>query len=309
MGTPAIQEKFQAAFDSFLDKVKQDRNIIAVYLFGSLVRGDMWEGSDLDVIAVTSDEKCPRTMFVLVEHGITFHCDVMSRSQFRRSHERMLRGSVQHQIFTTGRLVYTTDESLEEYYQDLAEVGARDFEMLACYAGLIAVAYRHSVRKSLYAHKDPTYLFVWLLTVVRYLANIEVALNQEKIQRESLHQALRLNPETFKPIFDTLFYGEKTLEALEKVAALVDDYLRDRARMIFKPLLGYLQKEGEVRGLSEIYTHLVNRLQMQQESVQLMDTCDWLVDIGIMEQVSSPVNLTPKSRVTVDEPAYFYAGE
>jgi len=40
-----------------------------------------------------------------------------------------------------------------------------------------------------------------------------------------------------------------------------------------------------------------------------MDTCDWLVDIGILKQFSSPVNLTSKSRVTVDEPAYYYSGE
>jgi len=158
----------------------------------------------------------------------------MPRSQFRRSHERMLRGSVKHQMYTTGRLVYTTDDSLQDYYQDLAEVGARDYEMLACYNGLIAVAYRHSVRKSLYAHKDPTYLFVWLLTVIRFMANIEVALHREKIQREGLHQALRLNPETFEPILDRLLHGEKNLDSLTEVAGLVDDYLEAHARQIFK---------------------------------------------------------------------------
>lgn len=304
-----IQQKFQAAFDSFLEKVKDDPTIIAVYIFGSLVRGDMWEGSDLDVIAITRDERSPRKMFVLVENGITFHCDVIPRSQFRRSHERMLRGSIPHQMFTSGKLVYSTDESLHEYYRDLAFVGERDREMLACYYGTIAIAHRHSVRKSLYAHQDPTYMFIWLLEVVRYLACIEIALRGETIQREALHQAIRLNPAVFEPVVTGLLQGDKDLEALQDILGLVDAYLIDRATLIFKPLLEYLLNEGEVRGISEIYQHLVNRLQMRESSVQLFDSCNWLAEIGILQEVSNPLKLTPKSQVTVDEPAYYYDGE
>ena len=79
----------------------------------------MWEGSDLDVVAITSDEKSTRDVFVLIENGIIFHCEVISRSQSRRYHERMLRGSIPHQIYTTGKLMYSIDDSLQDFYQEL----------------------------------------------------------------------------------------------------------------------------------------------------------------------------------------------
>jgi hypothetical protein len=309
MAKNKVREKFQAAFDSFLEKLKQDPNILAVYIYGSLARGDMWEGSDLDVIAITRDERFRQDMGVFVENGITFHCDVIPRSQFRRSHERMLRGSIPHQIFTTGKLVYTTDESLHEYYQSLTTVRERDQELLAFYYGTEAIAIRHSVHKSLYAHQDPTYMFIWLLEVVRNLACIEIALHGEIIQREALHQATRLNPDVFTPIIHDLLHGSKDLASLQQVMGRVEDFLQKNATVIFKPLLEYLANEGEIRGISEVYRHLSNRLLMRHSNLRLFDTCNWLVEIGILQEVNNPVKMTPKSRVTVDEPAYYYDGE
>ena len=46
-----------------------------------------------------------------------------------------------------------------------------------------------------------------------------------------------------------------------------------------------------------------------QTSMQLMDTCNWLVEVGILQEVTNPIKLTSKSRGTVDEPAYYYGGE
>jgi predicted nucleotidyltransferase len=309
MSTQPIRKKFQEAFDSFLEKVKQDPKIIGVYVYGSLARGDMWEGSDLDVVAITSDEKSTRDVFVLIENGIIFHCEVISRSESRRYHERMLRGSIAHQIYTTGKLMYSTDDSLQDFYQDLAVVGDRDREMLACYYGTAVIGFRHSVRKSLLAHKDPLYMFIWLLEDIRYLANIEVVLRGEIIQRESLHQAVKLNPEVFEPIVSRLLHGPKDLDSLQEILGLIEAYMEKNARMIFSPILSYLQNEGDFRGISEMYERLAPRLQMRETSMQLMDTCNWLVEVGVLQEVTNPIKLTSKSRATVDEPAYTYDGE
>ena len=304
-----VQQKFQAAFDSFLVKVKRDPTIIAVYIYGSLVRGDMWDGSDLDVYAITRDERVTRKMVILVENGITFHCDVISRSQFRRIHERMLRGSIQHHIFTSGKLVYSTDRSLETYYQDLTFVGGRDREMLALYYGTMVIATRHSVRKSLFAHKDPTYMFIWLLEVSRHLACIGIAMQGESIQRETLHQVVRLNPKVFEPIINGLLHGSKDLESLMKVLELVEKYMEQNATLIFKPLLAYLSAERELVGIAEIFQHLAKHLLIDENSLLLFDCCNWLVDIGILQVFENPVKLTPKSRITVSEPAYYFEGD
>jgi hypothetical protein len=87
-----------------------------------------------------------------------------------------------------------------------------------------------------------------------------------------------------------------------------DNFLQQNASRIFKPLLDYLATEGEVRGISEVYRHLSNRLLMPRNTLRLFPACEWLVEIGILQEVINPVKMTPKSRATVDEPAYYYDG-
>ena len=141
------------------------------------------------------------------------------------------------------------------------------------------------------------------------MAGIEVALCGEPIQREVLHQALRLNPDIFEPIIIGLLHGKKDVDKLKKIFERMEAYMVTNAILIFKPLLSYLAAKGEVRSISEIFQHIASRLLIEEESLFLFDTCNWLVEIGVLQQVDSPIKLTPKSRVTVNEPAYYYDGE
>ena len=40
-----------------------------------------------------------------------------------------------------------------------------------------------------------------------------------------------------------------------------------------------------------------------------MLACEYLADVGLIDKVSTPVKLTPRSQMEVDEFAFFYAGD
>jgi uncharacterized protein len=304
MNKAELKLKYQAAFDSFLEKVKADDTILAAYLYGSLARGDLWEKSDLDVFLVTKDERREELIYALVEDDITFHCYVFSRSFFRRIHERLMRGSVEHQLFTSGKLVYTQDESLGDYYQDVAFVGERDREYLVMRCGMWALADIHDVQKALISHQDPLSAFIWLLGVVKSLAALETVMHGEIIQREVVQQALRLNPQVFEKLFIDLINGEKDIPAIQKQLALAEAYIVERVEVIFKPLLAFLAECGDAVGASDLFRHFDARLWTEQSDYRLIGACEWLVERGILQKLCAPIRLTMRSRVTVDEPAY-----
>jgi predicted nucleotidyltransferase len=303
-----LKQKYQSAIDSFLEKARTDHNVIALYIYGSLVRGDLWEGSDLDFIIVTKDERRKLNSVVVVEEGIVGHADVLSRSEFRRLHERALLGSRLHHVFTSGKLRWTSDESLHDYYQEVSVIGERDRELLAMRYAVMAIADMYSVKKSLYCHQDSEYAFIWLLEVIKSLAGVETVLNGQVVQREVIRQALACNPETFKALFTDLIHGEKDLSTMEHILSLVDDYLIERAELIFGPLLAFLKSVRDPRGASEVFRHFEHRLQLQNQDFRLIGGCEWLVEKGYLGRVSSSINLTTKGRNVVDEPAYFYNG-
>ena len=52
-----IKQQFEEALNDFIEKVKEDRNILAVILFGSLSYDTVWEKSDIDLMLITRDMK------------------------------------------------------------------------------------------------------------------------------------------------------------------------------------------------------------------------------------------------------------
>ena len=75
--------------------------------------------------------------------------------------------------------------------------------------------------------------------------------------------------------------------------------------MLFRsPILDYLSQEGGVRTMTDLDTYF--KKQVQGESVG--NICEWLADKGIIQKVPSPVRLTLRSQVEVDEAAFYYDG-
>lgn len=308
MNNVELKTKYQTAFDSFLEKVKADDTVIAAYLYGSLARGDVWEKSDLDVILVTKDERTKTETFALVEDDITFHCDIFSRSHFRRIHERMLRGSTRHHIFTSGKLVYTRDESLGDYFKDVARIGERDREYLLLFLGMAALGFVHDVQKALISHQDPQSGFLWQVELVKCLAALETVSQAEIIQREVVVQAMRLNPLLFNALFIELINGEKDIPTLQAQLEQAEAYLIERAEVIFKPLLEFLAERDDMVSASELFQHFNPHLLTEQGDYRLIGACEWLVEHGRLQKACMPVKLTLRSRMTADEPAYVYNG-
>ena len=44
-----VRHHFEQALEAFLEAVRQDKSILAAMLFGSLVDGNVWEKSDMEI--------------------------------------------------------------------------------------------------------------------------------------------------------------------------------------------------------------------------------------------------------------------
>ncbi len=85
-----IQQTYRAAMESFVDRVRQDSHVLAVFVAGSLSYDEVWEKSDIDMHIVTDDEKRPYAAYHLVEHGICISASVTSRTEFKKTFEQSI---------------------------------------------------------------------------------------------------------------------------------------------------------------------------------------------------------------------------
>jgi hypothetical protein len=140
---------------------------------------------------------------------------------------------------------------------------------------------------------------------VQNLAEIEVLLQGELTGREVIPQALKLNPAFFNQVYYNLIHQQKDEVTIQAALDAINAYLDRHLRALFGPLLEYLSQEGGVRTITDLGDYFGKQLQ---GNWAIGVICEWLADKGIIQKVPSPVRLTHKSQVTVDEAAYYYDG-
>lgn len=294
---------FNEALDSFVAKIKQDRYILAAILFGSLSHDTVWRKSDIDLILVGREEK-PIKDFYLVENGVNIHAMLIARSKFRQMIEGGLQGSFLHSSFALSTLLYTTDDTIREYYQNVRSLGSRDRQMRLLTAGQSALYTLAKAEKWFYTRKDLSYSFVWLLYTVDKLATIEVLLNDEITTREVIPQAVKINPAFFNKVYFDLIHQKKEEAVIQQTLDLINEYLDGKTFLLFRPIFEFLCEAGGIRTTTDMDTYF--KKQAQEHTFSLV--YEWLADKGLIQKVPSPLRLTEKSRIEVDEAAYYYDG-
>jgi len=295
------QKKFAQALDDLVAQLKQDRSVLAAILCGSLSHDTVWAKSDIDLALVTiDDKKVERSGISLYSAGVNVHAFLMSRSEFRTTVEGAVRNSFTHSLLAKGRLLYTHDETITALCAKLHEMGERDLQVQLLSAGIQALAPIDKAHKWLVTRGDLDYSALWILYAATPLARIEVMSARLLADREVIPQAMKLNPRFFETIYSDLLNTEKTPKNVRAALDAIDAYMAGRAPSLFRPVIDHLREVGEARSATEIDAYFKRNLDVNAVSL----ACEYLADQGIIAKVSTPVQLTKKSNVQMEELAF-----
>lgn len=294
-----LKERYNAAVNGFVSKVKDDPNVIAVIVCGSVAYDVVWEKSDIDMTLVVRDQTLKNTSYCIVEDGITINVDLMLRSSFKRGLERNIGGTFSQSYFSKGKIVYTNDDSLYEYFEDMKIIGSDDIALSTFYRACVLVGICDKCQKWLTVRKDPLYAQYYLLKAAEVIADMELCLNGEPTSRESIQKALKINPEIltifYKDAMSHHFSEEEVSNAIEKL----DHYLMKHLDIIKKPVIEYMSDE-------QIKTSTLISRHFHMESHFLIGIFEYLADKGVIEKVSQTIRITPKSKLSVEELGFLW---
>lgn len=303
MGTNPIQQKFNAALEALVEQVKQDRTVLAAVLCGSLSHDTVWAKSDIDLVLVTiDDKKSAADGLALYADGLNVHAFVMSRAAFRKTVEGTIRNSFMHSLLAKGRLLYTHDPTIADLCAGLQEIGERDTQLQLLQAAASALPPIYKAHKWFVTRGDLDYTALWILYAATALAEVEVIGARQLADREVIPQALKLNPSFFKTIYSDLLNQKKTRQSVQAALDAVDGYVAERASSIFAPVIEHLREVSETRSCTEIEEHFRRNFNIGGVGT----ACEYLADQGLIGKASTPVHLTRRSNLAVQELAFFY---
>jgi hypothetical protein len=305
VGNESVRQKFTEALDALVEQVKQDRSVLAAVLCGSLSHDTVWAKSDIDLVLVTADDKAggPEDL-ALDAGGVNVHACLLQRAELRKLVEGAVHNSFLHSFLAKGRLLYTHDRTIADWWARLPEIGERDTQLQLLRAGTGALPPIYKAHKFFVTRGDLDYTALWLLSAATPLARIEVVGARQLADREVIPQAFTLNPAFFKTVYTDLLNAKKSKKAVQAALAAVDGYMADRATTLFAPVLEHLRDVGEARSCTEIEDHFKRNFDAGGVTV----ACEYLADQGLIGKASAPVRLTKKSNVQVQELAFFDMG-
>jgi hypothetical protein len=303
--------RFEAALSQFIDRVAEDRYVLAVVLVGSLSTETIWQRDSIGLWIIEadgvsrrlpSDGEDERIFRILVENGINLHAEVIPRARFKKMVEGASRTAFSCNFFSRRKVVYSKDPSIESWFKKANAVATKDQEReLLVFSTWTIHAHRHA-RKRLDLKGDLELAAQETLSAAHSIAHTEIIRHGQICEQDVIYRAMDFDPALFQTIYLDVLAKRKNRRAISTALDAVDAYVDKHYHAHLKPLLSFLKKQSRVVPLSEISDQFAFS---QMHPGHLESACEWLERKGLLQKVSAPFKLTKRSVERVEEPAYF----
>ena len=291
------QKRYRAAVDSFVEKVGDDPNVIAVIVYGSVAQGTAWEKSDIDIMVVVRDQNLARDNYGIYEDNITFGLDIVKRSDLKRHMEKSLTGSLGHSIDATSKIVFTRDDSLYDYFEENKIIGKSDRDKAIFNLANALLGLMDKIEKWLVVLKDPEYAKYYVLLAADVVARIEVVSTGKIPTREAILQAKALNPELMDAFYTKPMSAVMGDDEIRALLAQMHEYVADHIDAILSVAEDFFG-DGEMKTGTMISKRFLSNMHYMHPIL------DYLSDKGYLSKVSQTIRITPKSKPAVEEVAF-----
>ena len=302
--------RFEAALQQLIDRIAEDRYVLAVVQVGSLSPKTIWQRESLGLWIIEADgvsRRLPsdgndeRVFRILVENDINIHAEVIPRSRFKKMVEGASRTAFSCNFFASvGSFTARIRRSRVGSRRPTASRRRTRSGNCLTFSTWTIHASRHA-RKRLDIKGDLELAAQETLGAAHSVAHTEIIRRGQVWEQDVIYRAIEVDPDLFQTIYLDVLAKRKNRRVLSTALDAIDGYLDDHYKAHLKPLLGYLKKQNRVVPLSEMSDHFAFS---QLHPWHLEAACEWLERKGLLQKVSAPFKLTKRSLERVEEPAY-----
>lgn len=243
--------ELQNAFQSIVSTLKKNKKVLAVFTFGSIVSGDVWEESDIDLFVVYKDEYSKVRDVYSESLGVPVHTKLLNKESFLKLYKKERDRGFVRNLLTSSKLVYCKDEDISNIYNK-ARYSIRNTEdekWNLVYLGML-LKDLGICRKYLQNGGNVTSYEVLIRALDSY-SKLLMNLNGYTVTKDSLTMAVNLNNE-FREIVTDLFNSEVSKEKITSTISYINSFLDENIMIVSRALLNFLQEKGEFVSSYEI---------------------------------------------------------
>lgn len=235
---------YQKAYKEITESLKKNTNIYAIFVFGSMVSGDLWEGSDIDLFVIYKDDfDHIRDVYTEIVN-IPIHIRFLSKDKFISDYKKPGKREKIKASLISSKMIYCIDNEIKDLYEKIIYVIEEDKGRLnLVYLGNFLK--QVGVCKKYLNNGNKLTTHELLLKSLNSFSMLYLSINGYTVSKDSLSMACNLNDnlslkvnkflkeENNENIIDILNYMEKYLENnLEKAAKEIIDFLQNENKSL-----------------------------------------------------------------------------
>lgn len=243
--------QYQKAYTAIIEKLKLNKNVLAIMIFGSMVSGDLWEGSDIDLFVIVDEELKKIKNIFTEENEIKIHIKLIGKNKFLSVNENDIKGGFFHRIFASSKLVFSKDVEINarydsgRYYPDLDR---KKWNMV--YLGNVIKSIDTS-RK--YLFNDSIYTaYCEAIKCIDDFSKLYVNFSGYMINKDAVSMLMNIE-DKFKEHIDSLFfYKEDIKKNIIDMINYIEEFINKNIKDIAEILIDYMRKKDKLLSEEDI---------------------------------------------------------
>ena len=243
--------QYQKAFNSVVDRIKINESVLSVMVFGSMVTGDLWEESDIDLFVIVKEKTDEIRNIHTEEKGVPVHIKFMGKDEFIQIYSDNLKGGYMHRIFSSSRLVFSKDMDITVRYDGGRFFPDVDRERWGMYfLGRLlkdmGVCKKYLSRNGIYT------AYSTAIRCIEKYSRLYINSAGYMISKDVMAMALNLN-EDFKQCVDKLFFEKSKVEdIIKETMTFLEQSINISLKSNCSLLLNYMREKDKFLSSEEI---------------------------------------------------------
>jgi predicted nucleotidyltransferase len=220
-------------------------------VFGSMVTGDLWEESDIDLFVIVNENLEEIRDIYAEEKGVPVHIKLMGKEKFIQIYCDDIKGGYTHRIFSSSKLLFSKDIDITIRYDGGRYFPDLDRERWGMYflgklLKDIGVCKKYLSSNGLYT------AYSTAIRCIEKYSRLFVNSSGYMISKDVMTMALNLD-DTFKLCVDKLFFDKSnTIETIDETIIFLEESINSSIKSNCALLLNYMREKDSFLSAEEI---------------------------------------------------------
>ena len=233
---------YQKSSQKLINVLKVNKRVLAIFAFGSIVSGDLWEESDIDLFVVYKDVFDDVRDIYSEILDIPVHMKVLNKEKFLALYESDGRKGIIRNLLVSSKIIFSRDDEIESVFNK-AKYSLdkyRETWNLVYLGNLIKdsrVAKKYLQNYSIFTSYEV------LIRALDSFAKLYLNLNGYTVSKDAVKMATNLNNK-FNVVVENLFNNKCTKENVQNTVDYIEKFLDENINEAAKLLLDYLYEKS-----------------------------------------------------------------